>query len=198
MLLDFKDLIAKHGLKITGVIHVGAHEGQEVELYISEGIKHITLFEPCEIAYTKLSQKWGNHYAIHKVALGKKAETLLMNIETSNGGQSNSLLKPKNHLIYYPQITFNDKEEVAVRLLDEFPVTGNCLVMDVQGWELNVLQGAEKTLNQIDYIYTEVNTEELYEGCAMVTDLDNYLINFNRVETKLTKNGWGDALYVRR
>ena len=33
MLLDFDNLIKKYNMNITGVIHVGAHIGQEYEIY---------------------------------------------------------------------------------------------------------------------------------------------------------------------
>ena len=47
-------------------------------------------------------------------------------------------------------------------------------------------------------IYTEVNTKYIYENCALMTEIDEYLgtFNFHRVETKMTKHGWGDALYI--
>jgi hypothetical protein len=117
-----------------------------------------------------------------------------------NLGMSNSLLKPKKHLEYYPSIAFEETEVVLVNRLDDFKITDcNLLVMDVQGAELLVLKGATETLKYIDYIYTEVNIQEMYEGCALMGDLDNYLKDFTRVETKLTrKRSWGDALYIKK
>ena len=51
----------------------------------------------------------------------------------------------------------------------------------------------------IDYIYAEVNTKELYAGCAQLPELDAWLDarGFKRVEISMTGWGWGDALYVR-
>ena len=58
----------------------------------------------------------------------------------------------------------------------------------------------EKYLDKVDYIYSEVNEKELYIGCALIPQLDEYLsgFGFKRVETKMCGNtGWGDALYIK-
>ena len=75
----------------------------------------------------------------------------------------------------------------------------NCIVIDVQGYELEVFKGSSNYLNSVDYIMTEVNREELYKGCARVEDLDSFLsdYNFKRVETTWDGISWGDALYVK-
>ena len=48
-------------------------------------------------------------------------------------------------------------------------------------------------------LYLEVSTEELYKGCTILKDLDTFLedIGFKRVETVMTRHGWGDALFLR-
>ena len=35
MLLSFNDLYQKYDMKVSGVLHVGAHHGQEVKEYVS-------------------------------------------------------------------------------------------------------------------------------------------------------------------
>jgi hypothetical protein len=72
--------------------------------------------------------------------------------------------------------------------------------MDIQGAELLALQGAVETLQSIDAINTEINYEELYEGCALVHQLDDFLAHqgFTRVATVTPYHpSWGDAFYVR-
>jgi hypothetical protein len=70
--------------------------------------------------------------------------------------------------------------------------------MDVQGYELEVLKGSENTLKGIDYIYTEVNRDELYENNAFIEEIDNFLDNYTRVATDWSGNTWGDALYIKK
>lgn len=72
--------------------------------------------------------------------------------------------------------------------------------MDVQGYELEVLKGGSSTLQYIDYLYCEVNRNEVYEGNAYIQELDDYLFSYNmkRVETSWWDDGdWGDALYIK-
>ena len=65
--------------------------------------------------------------------------------------------------------------------------------MDVQGYELEVLKGGEHYLNNIDYIITEVNRDEVYDGCAKIEELDAFLqkYTFIRVETTWDGKTWG-------
>lgn len=71
--------------------------------------------------------------------------------------------------------------------------------LDIQGAELLALKGATSILPFVKAIYTEVNEKELYEGCALIEELDAYLKQngFTRILTNMTKHGWGDALYIR-
>jgi hypothetical protein len=54
-------------------------------------------------------------------------------------------------------------------------------------------------VNDIDYIYCEVNFAEMYKNCALVNDIDMYLKQFglNRIKTVAATETWGDALYTR-
>lgn len=204
MLISFNQSIKKHTLKITGIIHVGAHYGQEYSDYAAAGVKDIVFIEPCEKAFEVLKATFSNIPGITLInsACGSEFAIAEMNVETANKGMSNSLLKPAKHLQQYPSIQFTAKEEVEVHTLDELmegrPGIYNTLVMDVQGYELEVLKGAVKTLEGIAYIYTEVNRDEVYEGCAKVEELDAFLVErgFSRVETSWAGGSWGDAWYV--
>jgi hypothetical protein len=71
--------------------------------------------------------------------------------------------------------------------------------IDVQGYELEVFKGSDKTLNYIDIIYTEVNFNEVYKGCCLITRLDNFLLEygFKRVLPDSSPGTWGDALYLK-
>jgi hypothetical protein len=47
--------------------------------------------------------------------------------------------------------------------------------LDVQGAELDVLEGCGTLLQEIDYIYLEGSFVELYEGQALITDIVTFL-----------------------
>jgi DNA-directed RNA polymerase len=89
-----------------------------------------------------------------------------------------------------------------MKLANKNPALYNFWNFDIQGAELLALKGAEESIKYAKALYLEVNTEEVYQGCALVGDLDTYLgeRGFERVLTKMWDNGscgWGDALYVR-
>ena len=73
------------------------------------------------------------------------------------------------------------------------------LNIDVQGLELSVLKSGESHLSNIQAIYLEVNTDELYEGCAKLDEIDSFLQShgFKQTVVRMTEFGWGDALYQR-
>jgi hypothetical protein len=125
-----------------------------------------------------------------------------MNVEVANQGQSSSILKPKKHLQQYPHITFNQTQEVSIFRLEDLSIyfpKYNFLNIDVQGYELEVLKGATKVLSGIDYIISEVNCDEVYEGCPDISEIDSFLspFSFTRVETDWAGGIWGDALYIK-
>lgn len=203
MLISFGRMKKKYGMDIRGIIHVGGHFGEEMREYISEGIKDIIIFEPLSKNFEVLSKNCANLNANingHQVALGSEEKTVEMYI-SSNDGLSSSILKPKVHLTQYKDILFNERETVEVKLLDSFDTKDfNFLNMDVQGYELEVLKGGSKTLEHVDYVYCEVNRDEVYEGNAYIEEIDEFLSKYgmSRVETDWEGGIWGDALYIKK
>jgi FkbM family methyltransferase len=203
MLLNFTQLRKKYSMDIKGIIHVGAHYGEEMEEYVSNGIQEIILFEPLSECFDILQKKIFDLNANiegYQVALGSSPGTAIMYL-SDNQKQSSSILKPKVHLTHHPHVKFDGTEEVEVDLLDNFDTKDyNFLNMDVQGYELEVLKGATETLKHVDYVYCEVNRDEVYENNAYVEELDEYLSTYGmeRVETSWVGEIWGDALYIKR
>jgi FkbM family methyltransferase len=198
----YTNLKSKYNMNIKGIIHVGAHYGEEVGDYINSGINDIVLFEPLKDNFRILSERIKEFQAniiLHQVALGSSENKTSMYV-SDNEKQSSSILKPKVHLSHHPDVYFPDIEEVEVKLLDNYEYNEyNYLHMDVQGYELEVLKGATETLKHIDFIYCEVNRDELYEGNAYVEQIDEFLSEYDmkRVETYWLGDLWGDALYVK-
>lgn len=202
MIHSLESLIERYHLKISGLIHAGAHQGQEQRIYDRLGIRPVIYFEPVKAHVEVLQQRLGNHpfVTIHPVALGAENKLAEMYVETANQGASSSLLKPKAHLDMAPHIIFDRREVVQTRMLDDFKTAPcNMLVMDVQGYELEVLKGAPRTLNRLDIILSEVSRAELYEHCVQLDALDAFLAQhrFQRVETLWQHPTWGDALYIK-
>jgi FkbM family methyltransferase len=192
-------------MNIKGVVHIGAHYGEEIYEYVDNGIQKITVFEPLSKNFEVLAKRLQNVNANiqgYQVALGSQKGTATMYL-SSNEAQSSSILKPKEHLEHHPDVTFDGTEEVEVSVLDDYDLgDANFINMDVQGYELEVLKGGKETLKNIDYVYCEVNRGEMYESNAMIDDIDEYLSDygFERVETYWPETWykWGDALYIKK
>ena len=203
MLIDLTDLVKKYNMNIKGVIHIGGHFGEEYNKYIELGINKQIWFEPLKSNFETLVENINNrNITCFNTALGNQTGKINMNVELDNKKQSSSILNPKLHLIQHPTIRFTETEEVNIDKLDNFNTdtdTYNFINIDVQGYELEVFKGANKTLKHIDYIYSEVNRDEVYENCAKVDELDKFLLNygFSRVETNWACDIWGDALYIK-
>lgn len=205
MILSFTNMVKKYNMNIRGIIHIGAHRGQEIEEYVDNGIQDIIMFEPVSLNFSILEKRMMDinaNISAHQVALGNEEKNVTMYL-SDNDLISSSVLKPKVHLQLHPGVGFPGTEEVEMKRLDSFSdetQNFNFINMDVQGYELEVLKGGSETLKHIDYVYCEINRDELYEGNAFVEDLDLFLSGYNmeRVETDWAGTLWGDALYVRK
>ena len=201
--LDLEEIVQKYQLKIKGLIHVGAHYGQEYELYQKLGIANLIFFEPLGKNFEILKTHVGEKAKLFQLALGNENKPVKMYVETVNHGMSSSILKPQKHLEQFPQIVFDQDEIVEMVRLDDFlseKENYNFLTIDVQGYELEVLKGSRETLTHISGILTEVNRDELYSNCVRVEQLDDFLKNFDfyRVETNWEGGTWGDAFYLKK
>jgi FkbM family methyltransferase len=201
------DAIKKYKSKIRGIYHIGAHQLEENNYYFDLGVNRVLWFE----ANPKLVEQFKQNLSY--ISMQELYNELLSNTDgdeiefyITNNNASSSMLKLKHHLKYYPHITVSDIIKLKTKKMSTFireeridTSKYNFINVDVQGAELKVIEGFEEYLDTIDFIYTEVNNEELYEGCPMMSEIDDFLShhNFKRIETLMTAANWGDALYAR-
>jgi FkbM family methyltransferase len=199
---DIHTITQKFALKIDSVCHIGAHKGQEISDYLNLGISAAVLIEPVRenfLVLQDLASSIPNYRAIN-IAAGNHQGSIKINL-ASNDFQSSSILQPHLHLHEAPNVTFDHVIESKISTLDKIVSDSqpfDLIVIDVQGYELRVLEGAIRTLRSCNYIFIEVNRAETYKGCAKIRDIDNFLLThgFRRVLTKWWSS-WGDAFYVR-
>lgn len=210
MLIDFKFLFEKYKVNATGVLHIGAHTGQEAEAYSANGIENVIWIE----ANPELFKKLLEHVAgiagtvcINACISDTDGEKKVFHI-SSNEGQSSSFLELGTHAVVHPDVTYvKDIECTTKRIMSIFYENGlniddfTFLNIDLQGAELFALKGMGGLLDRVQYAYLEVNKAELYKDCALVEEIDEYMavFNFIRVETLWAGNtNWGDAFYVKK
>ncbi|MEM1102728.1 MAG: FkbM family methyltransferase [Pseudomonadota bacterium] len=195
----------------NGVIHIGAHEGVEVEQYRRQRLDPIVLIEANPKHASNLEILYGHESDVRVVGKAISDHTGVADFNIASNDQSSSLLNLKTHAVLYPNIKYTDKIKVETTTLDQcifslFPNEEdqkklNFLVMDIQGAELMALRGGRGVLANIDAIQTEVNFDELYQSCGQVWEIDQFLEEEGFVRFKTDTpfdRSWGDALYVRR
>lgn len=190
-----------------GVLHVGAHEGQERDWYASQGFTRVVWFEPNTEICRVLQRNIINYPNQICFNIGIHDELTQATLHLSNNnGESSSILELGTHKQHHPNVKYIGKQTIELMRMDDFLIWGcynieefNFLNIDVQGVELNVLKSFGELIRELDYIYLEVNAEEVYKGCALLPDIDAYLkhYGFLRLATKMTKANWGDAFYKR-
>jgi FkbM family methyltransferase len=205
MLIPFKRMPVGD---IRGIIHIGAHEAEELHGYSSVGISKVLWVEANPLKWQLLADKIS---PFPDMALGRFAAAAVSNQEAilnvASNGQSSSILQFGSHQDSYPNISFVDRVLVDLQSVDDWidqldadRKAYNFVNIDIQGYELEALRGMRKQLEYVDYVYTEINTSDVYKDCAHVVDLDKFLggFGFSRVATKETNEGWGDAFYSRK
>lgn len=199
--------IIKQIVERRGVIHIGANDGEECVLYNKAGFKKVIWFEPIKEIYLKLRKNisfYPNQIAFN-MGIHDTLSSAIIHV-ASNEGQSSSILEFGTHKKLRPDITYIRDEEIMLARIDElfnqeYIKQFNFAVIDVQGVELNVLKSFGELLHKFDYIYTEVNTEESYKGCSLMSEIDEYLKQYNLHKVKYfvdKKWHWGDAFYKRQ
>lgn len=210
MLIPFNELFSRHGIKPTGVLHLGANTGQEAEAYHRHGIRKVVWVEALPELIPMLSRHVGGYpndfTAIFEACVSDvDNEEVVFNV-ASNHSQSSSFLPLGTHSEAHPTVRY--VRQLAMRTVRVDTLLKRNRIEIEQGWFLNAdLQGAEllalrgmgELLHKFNYAYIEVNEKELYIGCPHVREVDAYLKEFGLVgvETKMTGAGWGDRLYLR-
>lgn len=204
MLIDFRTLFPKWDIKPSGVLHIGANVGEEAPVYLELGIPKQIWIEGNTDIFLKLKQNIsGNpHATALNYVVGDENKEVTFHI-SNNASQSSSVLELGTHKIAHPEVHYVSHVKSQMHRVDELglDLTGvDFLNVDLQGAELMALKGMGELLRGFKWAYLEVNKAELYEGCALIEDIDLYLMGFGfkRVETSWCgATMWGDALYVK-
>lgn len=204
MLISVSELLKNWDVKPSGVLHVGAHLGEEAEDY--EKFLWLPVIwveaQPSLVKQLQSKLQFPNHKVINAAVWN--LDNVSLKLHVASNSMSSSLLDFGSHSDSYPDITYVDEIEVLTKRLDSLIAPSdmpNFLNIDIQGAELAAIQSLGKLIDNLDYIFVEVNRREVYKECTKVNELDLHLASegFKRVTTRwFLKQGWGDALYVRK
>ncbi len=206
MLIPYADVVRilqEKGIRIKGVLHVGAHECEELADYLRGGVA-VNDIDWVEANPALVARMAARGITVHNAAVSDVEAELPFHV--TNNGQSSSLLKFGTHEASYPWCKVVETITVRTKRLDTLIVEKsipmerrNFWNLDIQGAELSALRSAGDNINFADAIYVEVNTQEVYRGCGQLPELDTFLESkgFKREAIRMTGAGWGDALYIR-
>ncbi len=212
MLITIKELSDKFNIKINGILHIGAHTCEELSDYLKVGVTNDNIYwvEALEKIVTNNKQQIPNINIYQAVISDVDDEEITFNItknEHTGDSQSSSILDFGTHEKHHPQVKVIDKIKLKTSRMDTVIKKNNINMknvnfvnLDIQGVELKALKSMESYLHSIDYIYTEVNTEEVYKNCDKMQDITDYLsiFNFKLADARIYKQfGWGDAFYIK-
>ena len=202
---EINQFLLSKNINIRGVFHIGAHECEELNAYYKLGVRCENIIWIDAIYPKVLEAKMrGIPNVYNAVITDKDDDDVVFNI--SNNIQSSSVLELGTHKEMHPEIVYVAKIHLKTITIDTFFERNkidaskyNFWNFDIQGAELMALKGAINSIQHAKVIYLAVNETELYKNCALITEIDTFLsqYNFERVLTYMTQYGWGDALYVR-
>jgi FkbM family methyltransferase len=168
---------------IDMIFDIGANEGQYAQIMRRHGyMGDIVSFEPLSASFKKLefNSKKDDKWLVKNYAIGDKNENRIINI-AGNSGQSSSFWGMTiEHVTARSKSAYVGAEDVIIKTLDTvLPdlYNGNDLFVkiDTQGFEKQVLSGAENSLKKIKGIQVELSLLPLYEGASLYLEIIAYL-----------------------
>jgi FkbM family methyltransferase len=152
------------------LIDVGANTGQFAERMRAFGYsKRMISFEPSSDAFNVLSGRAAkdHNWEARQTALGSEPGQAELNL-SANSKSSSILAIEQRHVIAGPNSAVVGREPVTVSTLDVqlegASYSRAFLKLDVQGYELEVLLGATKTIDRTTAVQCELSVAPLYDG----------------------------------
>jgi FkbM family methyltransferase len=217
-------LIAKHLPVQPIILDAGAFDGADTVILKKLWPKSIIhAFEPHPTIYLELAKKADplNNLHTYKLGLDKRDGTATFYESTRDNlpYQSGSLIAPKEHLIYAPQVLFKNKIDISVVTIDSWAKTHHVdhvdfMWLDLQGSELDVMKAAPSIMKTVKAIMLEVEFVEAYkdqplyleirhwledQGFELIaTDFADYHSNAPKAKNKAACTWFGNILMLRK
>lgn len=160
---------------VNVVLDIGAHHGEYGRFLRDIGYQgRLVSFEPLQESFAQLerSSARDQSWLIHNAAVGSSSGRATIHVPSAT--TLASFLRPSAYsLSQFPdQARLVRAESVEVVTLDDLhetftdgiPTPRVLLKLDTQGWDLEVLQGAGRTLESVLVLQSELSVKPLYDG----------------------------------
>lgn len=181
-------LLKKYKPSLT--LDVGANVGQFGKKLRTAGFQNeILSFEPIPSIYQELSNlvQTDDKWKAFNYALGDVVGEATIHVPKYNS--SFSSLLPNNQYSkqrFENQLKEMNEETIKIEVLDDLlakgflnPATNKdvFLKLDTQGYDLKVLQGANKFLDNVQIVLTELSFIPIYDGMPTFIEMSDYLLS---------------------
>jgi glycosyltransferase involved in cell wall biosynthesis len=158
-----------YGVKVRGVIHVGAAIGSEYLEYLEEGIEKVVFIEPIPVLFSRLIKETPPCYQCFRMIPSDK--TKMVTLPPSVSGGVGTLVSMDR-----------------IDSIDTIPGDYNMLFVDAVNYRRDLFDGAKEILESVDVICCEVINEGLF------FEIDD----FECVAIDWDYNTFGNILYLRK
>jgi len=141
-------------------------------------VREVHAFEPVPASFAALQKVAAKNAKIHAYPLGLGSSKGELMMELNECADCSSLLKMMDrHVVEFP-FSSAQTEKIPVRVdrLDDFVeeralALPDVLKIDVQGFELQVLEGAGRCLSHVQSMIVEISFVKLYENAPLFGDV---------------------------
>jgi FkbM family methyltransferase len=205
---DFYELLSSSGARPKKILHVGANSGQEANMYDQLGIEawHVEAIPDIFKQLVSNCSRFRSQNAICACLSNEEGLEVEFNI-ASNSGLSSSILELGRHQYAHPEVTYTGKIRLLTKTIDGLtregliPTDIDFLVLDVQGAEKTILEGANSLLGSRHLLGCQIETSAvpLYENGSTYLDIANLLSihDLHLKQVDFNQMGWSDALYCK-
>tara|TARA_A100001015_G_C15039172_1_gene738399 strand:- start:431 stop:1072 length:642 start_codon:yes stop_codon:yes gene_type:complete len=172
--------------KIDNFIDIGVGQGTQL-LWKKFKNKKIICIDPLDYSENIVKQKLKkNNYSFYKYAVGAKKQIKTLNVE-KNLGRSTLLKVTKKNFEGKPK----SKIKVLVKTLDSIVQESNVkgsigIKIDVEGYELEIIKGAKKTLKKTHFVIIEArHNHKTFHKQYKLSELMMLMTKNNFVLTKI-------------
>ncbi len=207
--LVYDRLLRKYKCQRRGALYLGGHKGEMLLTLVLLGFKKILVVEPQPELFKQLQETVAliNEFLssydslidgeqitlIKAVQCGVGAVNSEAKFYITSKSQLSSLFKPIEEVIneetIHSKVSVDNQIVVPIKKVDSLIEDSfgdgsefNFLYMNIQGSELQALEGAQQTLPHLDSIYLEQNLTPRYQNSPKPEEIDNYLLKQNFVK----------------
>lgn len=200
----FVEAVRKYAPEPSVILDIGSMDAAQA-VFFNRAFQSASVFafEPLPAHHAQC--RAANVPLVEKAVLDYTGETVFHAIKPGTNSGASSVFVPPTQILPWDGAPIWEKITVPCIRIDDWAASEkitqiDAVWMDVQGAELQVLQGFGKLLTGVKVIQTEVETEQVYEGATSFVDLVSLMYEHDFIMVSLIQ-AWqkeADAIFVQK